>query len=205
MTIGGNITAVGVEVQSRLQDAADPRRGQTKMCTTNRRIALALNRIQADLSYIRGGEYERRCRFPAMYLAGERFRLESPDVALSQNDPMSPELHQAIRTALLAGLITQEQAMDLSHSDIIISGDDGRYAVIEVSVTSANGDIFRARARADALSAPTQGETFAAVASAMVRRPQVILADRLNLAILQVPFKQNSPARHRTVIRGRRY
>ena len=41
------------------------------MCDIIRRINLALDRIQADLNYIRSGEYERRARFPVMYLASE--------------------------------------------------------------------------------------------------------------------------------------
>lgn len=156
----------------------------------NRRINLALNRMEADLSYIRSGEYERRSRFQVMYLVAEQFSIENPDIALSQNDPMSPELHQTIRRARRSGLITGEQAADLGNADIIISGDDSRYVVVEVSITVANGDITRARARADTLGAAIQGETFAAVAAAIVRRPQIILADHLNVAILEVPFKQ---------------
>ena len=163
---------------------------QASVCDRNRTTNLALNRIQSDISYFRGGEYERRCRFPVMYLSGERFGLENPDVALSQNDPMSPELYRAVREARLAGINMREQATDLGHSDIIISGDNGRYAVIEVSIAAANGDIVRARARADVLGSVTQEETFAAVAAAIVRRPHMILADHLNVAILQVPFRR---------------
>ena len=161
------------------------------MCNRSRTTNLALNGMDADLSYIRDEEYERRCRFPAMYQAGERFGLERPDVALSQYDPMSPEMYRAIHEARLAGFITREQAMDLGHFDIIISSGDGRYAVIEVSITVSNGDIVQARTRADALGSATQGETFAVVAAAIVRRPQMILADHLNVVPLQVPFKRD--------------
>ena len=45
-------------------------------------------------------------------------------------------------------------------------------------------------ARADTLGTAIQGETFAAMAAAIVRWPQIILSDHLNVAILQVPFKQ---------------
>ena len=116
--------------------------------------------------------------------------MGSPDAVLSENDSMPPELHQKIRGAVLTGVINKEQAKDLIYSDIIISGDDSRYAVIEVSITATSGDIVRAKARADALGNAIRGETFAAVAAAIIGQPQVILADHLNVAILKVQFKR---------------
>ena len=165
-------------------------KGQARLEEGLQSANLRLNQITGDLGNLRGSDFERKVRYRAMYLASERFGIENPDIALSQNDPRSPALHQAIGRALRDGRITPAQSTDLNDTDIIISGDDNRYAVIEVSITAANGDITRARTRANILRNATQGETFAAIVAAIVRQPQIILADDQNVAILQVPSQQ---------------
>ena len=162
------------KVQSDVQSL---QHGQERLEEGLQSANLRLNQITGDLGNLRGSDFERKVRYRAMYLASEQFGIENPDIALSQNDPRSPALHQAISRALRDGRITPAQSTDLNDADIIISGDNNQYAVIEVSITAANGDITRARTRANVLRDATQGETFAAIVAAIVRQPQIILAD----------------------------
>ena len=188
--IEDSISKVQSDVQSLQHGQERLEKGQARLEEGLQSTNLRLNQITGDLGNLRGSDFERRVRYRAMYLASERFGIENPDIALSQNDPRSPALHQAIGRALRDGHITPAQSTDLNDADIIISGDDNRYAVIEVSITAANGDITRARTRANVLRNATQGETFAAVVAVIVRQPQIILADDQNVAILQVPSQQ---------------
>ncbi len=177
--------------QERLEEGQERlEKGQARLEEGLQSTNLRLNQVTGDLGNLRGSDFERKVRYRAMYLASEQFGIENPDIALSQNDPRSPALHQAISRALRDGRITPAQSTDLNDADIIISGDDNRYAVIEVSITAANGDITRARTRANILRNATQGETFAAIVAAIVRQPQIILADDQNVAILQVPLQR---------------
>ena len=177
--------------QERLEEGQERlEKGQARLEEGLQSTNLRLNQVTGDLGNLRGSDFERKVRYRAMYLASEQFGIENPDIALSQNDPRSPALHQAISRALRDGRITPAQSTDLNDADIIVSGDDNRYAVIEVSITAANGDITRARTRANILRNATQGETFAAIVAAIVRQPQIILADDQNVAILQVPLQR---------------
>ena len=155
--------------QERLEEGQERlEKGQARLEEGLQSTNLRLNQVTGDLGNLRGSDFERKVRYRAMYLASEQFGIENPDIALSQNDPRSPALHQAISRALRDGRITPAQSTDLNDADIIISGDDNRYAVIEVSITAANGDITRARTRANILRNATQGETFAAIVAAIV-------------------------------------
>ena len=185
-----SISKVQSDVQSLQHGQERLEEGQERLEEGLQSANLRLNQITGDLGNLRGSDFERKVRYRAMYLASEQFGIENPDIALSQNDPRSPALHQAISRALRDGRITPAQSTDLNDADVIISGDNNQYAVIEVSITAANGDITRARTRANVLRDATQGETFAAIVAAIVRQPQIILADDQNVAILQVPLQR---------------
>ena len=72
------------EGQARLEQ------GQTELREEFRSANLRINQIAGDMGNLRGNEYERRIRFRVLYRAGAEFGIQSPDIALSQNDPRSP-------------------------------------------------------------------------------------------------------------------
>ena len=137
---------------------------------------------------LRGNEYERRIRFRVLYRAGAEFGIQGPDIALSQNDPRSPAFQQAISSAIAEGRITPRELEELGDSDFIIMGTNNRHAVVEASIIASNNDITWARERAKILQKVTQGRAFAAVVATRVPQPQVVLAVRQNVAVLNIAF-----------------
>ena len=105
------------EGQARLEQ------GQTELREEFRSANLRINQIAGDMGNLRGNEYERRIRFRVLYRAGAEFGIQSPDIALSQNDPRSPAFQQAISTAMAEGRITQRELEDLGDLRLHHHGD----------------------------------------------------------------------------------
>ena len=169
------------EGQARLEQ------GQTKLREEVRSANLRINQIAGDMGILRGNEYERRIRFRVLYQAGAEFGIQSPDIAVSQNDPRSPAFQQAISTAMAEGRITQRELEDLGDSDFIM-GTNHHHAVVEASITASNSDITGARDRSKILQKVTQGRAFAAIAATRIPQPQVMLADSQDVAVLNIVF-----------------
>ena len=170
------------EGQARLEE------GQERLEEIFRTNNLRLNQITGEMGNLRGNEYERRIRFRVLYRAGTEFGIETPDIALSQNDPRSPGFQQAIDRALSENRITQLELEELGDSDFIIMGGNDHHAVVEASITAANDDIMRARQRADILAKLTQGKAFAAIATTMIPQPQALLAHNQQVTVLHIAF-----------------
>jgi hypothetical protein len=71
--------------------------------------------------------------------------FEVPYVALNQDGLIDPRLTSAIAQAIRDGLVSREDSADLFEADLIITADDNRHAVIEVSITADHDDIDRAK------------------------------------------------------------
>ena len=124
---------------------------------TNRLTDQRLDTIEGRLGNLEGGQYERTVRTRA--LARSRFILgfTGSYVALNQDGLTDPRLNSAIDRAIWAGLVSQEGCADLFEADLIISAEDNRHAVVEVSLTADRDDIDRAKTRAGTLAAITEG------------------------------------------------
>ena len=94
---------------------------------TNRLTDQRLNAIEGRLGNLEGGQYERTVRTKA--LARSRFILgfTGSHVALNQDGLTDPRLNSAIDQAIRNG------CADLFEADLIISAEDNRHAVVEVS------------------------------------------------------------------------
>ena len=116
---------------------------------TNRLTDQRLNAIEGRLGNLEGGQYERTVRTKA--LARSRFILgfTGSHVALNQDGLTDPRLNSAIDQAIRNG------CADLFEADLIISAEDNRHAVVEVSLTADRDDIDRAKTRAGILAAIT--------------------------------------------------
>ena len=124
---------------------------------TNRLTDQRLNTIEGRLGNLEGGQYERTVRTRA--LARSRFILgfTGSYVALNQDGLTDPRLNSAIDRAIWNGLVSQDGCADLFEADLIISAEDNRHAVVEVSLTADRDDIDRAKTRAGTLAAITEG------------------------------------------------
>ena len=122
---------------------------------TNRLTDQRLNAIEGRLGNLEGGQYERTVRTKA--LARSRFILgfTGSHVALNQDGLTDPRLNSAIDQAIRNGLVSRDGCADLFEADLIISAEDNRHAVVEVSLTADRDDIDRAKTRAGILAAIT--------------------------------------------------
>ena len=122
-----------------------------------------MNRMEGRFSNFEGSDYERKVRYRALHRTQARFGLDNAYLALSQNDPMAPQLNSMVANAMKNGFISQEQCEDLYDTDIIISDEGNRHVVVEVSLTADLDDIIRAKRRASILSAATGGAVTPAI------------------------------------------
>ena len=124
---------------------------------TNRLTDRRLNAIEGQVGNLQGGQYERSVRTKA--LARSRFTLgfEVPHVALNPDGLTDPRLNSAIDQAIRNGLVSRDGCADLFEADMIISGEDNRHAVVEVSLTADRDGIDRAKTRAGIMAAVTGG------------------------------------------------
>ncbi len=135
-------------------------------------IETRMNRMEGRFSNFEGSDYERKVRYRALHRAQARFGLDNAYLALSQNDPMAPQLNSMVANGMKNGFISQEQCEDLYDTDIIISDEGNRHMVVEVSLTADRDDIIRAKRRAGILSAATGGAVIPAVITANLNDAQ---------------------------------
>ena len=98
-------------------------------------------------------------------------------VALAQTSPADPRLTSAIAQAVQNGRITPDRFGELFEADLIITADDNRHAVIEVSITADHDDIDRAKNRAGILSAIAGGTVTPVVITSRLNPAQVAQAE----------------------------
>ena len=155
---------------------------------TNRLVNLRLNNIEGRLGNLDGGEYERRCRSRALSRTLTEFGFVGPYFALLQGGHTDPRLVSSLSLAINSGAITRLRTGDLLETDVIISADDNRHAVFEVSITADNDDIHRARARAEILAQVTGGEVTSAVFTSNLSDQQREQADAENVSVFVAPY-----------------
>ena len=128
---------------------------------TNRLTDRRLNAIEGQIGNLQGGQYERSVRTKAlarlMIALGFEVPYQVKLVALNQDGLTDPRLTSASAQAIRDGLVTREGSADLFEADIIISAEDNRHAVVEVSLTADRDDIDRAKTRAGIMAAITGG------------------------------------------------
>ena len=118
-----------------------------------------LNNIEGQLGNLQGGQYERDVHNKALARSMITLGFQGAYISLAQDGLTDPKLTSAIAQAVQNGSITPDRFAELFEIDIIITADDNRHAVIEVSITADQDDIDRAKTRAGIFVAIT-GETF---------------------------------------------
>ena len=155
---------------------------------TNRLTDQRLNAIEGRLGNLEGGQYERTVRTKA--LARSRFTLgfTGSYVALNQDGLTDPRLNSAIDQAIRNGLASRDGCADLFEADLIISAEDNRHAVVEVSLTADQDDIDRAKTRAGILAAITEGAVTPVVITSRLNPAQSAQAEAAGVTTFVMPY-----------------
>ena len=154
-----------------------------------RQTTAAFDRIDRSMDNIEESYYEHRIANRAMLRARRRFGLINPVIAVSNYHPHSPDFDRVLTRAVQSGEISDDDMYDLYEADIIVSDDDNRYVVFEVSLTADSDDIARAARRADVMAAISGAESTAAVATESIHELQQDLAERMNVAVFIIPYR----------------
>ena len=141
-----------------------------------------MDRVEGQLGNLEGGQYERTVRTKA--LARSRFTLgfAGSYVALNQDGLTDPRLNSAIDQAIRDG------CADLFEADLIISAEDNRHAVVEVSLTADQDDIDRAKTRAGILAAITEGSVTPVVITSRLNPAQSAQAEAAGVTTFVIPY-----------------
>ena len=160
--------------------------------TTNQNFRVVdarLNRLEGRQGNLEGNDYEHRIANRAMLRARRHFGLKNPVIAMSNYLPHSPDFDRVLTRAVQSGEISDDDMYDLYEADIIVSDDDNRYVVFEVSLTADSDDIARAVRRADVMAAISGAESMAAIATENIHELQQDLAERMNVAVFIIPYR----------------
>ena len=95
----------------------------------------------------------------------------------------------AIAQAIRDGLVTREGSADLFEADMIISGEDNRHAVVEVSFTADRDDINRATTRAGIMACPSpKGTVTPVVITSRLKPTQSAQAEESGVTAFVIPY-----------------
>ena len=164
-------------VQAQQESNSAQREANEAQQEFNRTTDQRLNAIEGQLGNLEGGEYERNVRNKALARCMITLGFQGAYVALAQTSPADPRLTSAIAQAVQNGRITPDRFGELFEADLIITADDNRHAVIEVSITADQDDIDRAKNRAGILSAITGGTVTPVVITSRLNPAQVAQAE----------------------------
>ena len=153
----------------------------------NQGVIQRLNSIEGRLGNLEGGDYERRSRSRGLARSMLVLGFESPYIALTQEGVIDPRFTSTVERALRSSRVTREQMGDLYDADLIISANENRHAVIEVSITADSDDIRRAKARAGILASITEGVVRAVVITSTLREPQRRQAESEDVTVFLAP------------------
>lgn len=147
-----------------------------------------VNRIEGRFGNLEGGQYERTIRAKALARCQLRFGFEGVYYALSQDGLIDQRFVSAIGNALQKGLASTADTGDLYEADLVISAENNRHAVFEVSFTADDYDIQRARQRADILEAVTGGAITPVVITTRIDEAYHAQADAEGVTVFVIPY-----------------
>ena len=152
------------------------------------RLEGRVNRVEGRLGNLEGGQYERTIRAKALARCQLHFGFQGVYYALTQDGIADSRLLSAIGHALNEGLVSTEDTGDLYEADLIISDENNRHAVFEVSITADDYDIQRARRRADILEAVTGGAITPVVITTRIDDTYYGQANAEGVTVFVIPY-----------------
>ena len=144
--------------------------------------------LDGRMGILQGGQYERSVRNKALARSVNALGFEGPYVALNQDGLTDPRLTSAIAQAIRDGLITHNGCGDLYEAALIISDQDNRHAVFEVSLTADRDDIDLAKTRAGILAAITEGAVTPVVITSRLNPAQSAQAQAAGVTTFVIPY-----------------
>ena len=172
------------------QQKANEAQQETNRLTDRRLNAIEgrLDRVEGQLGNLQGGQYERTVRTKALARSRFTLRFTGSYVAMNQDGLTDPRLNSAIDRAIRNGLVSQDGCADLFEADLIISAEDNRHAVVEVSLTADRNDIDRAKTRAGILAAITEGSVTPVVITSRLNPAQSAQAEAAGVTTFVIPY-----------------
>lgn len=162
---------------------------------TNRRLSELLAdtrqrliRLEGRFGNFEGAHYERIVRTKALARSQINLGFGTVYVALNQDGLVDSRLTSAIAHAARERLVTTADSGDLFETDLIISDEDNRHAVFEISLTADDHDIRRAKQRADILETVTGGAVTPAVITARIDDARYEQAEAEGVMVFVIPY-----------------
>ena len=147
------------------------------------------SRMEGRFGNFEGLQYERVVRPKAMARSHIVLGFEVFYIALSQEAGLvDPRLMSIIARANRDKLATKADSGDLLETDLIISDEENRHAVFEISLTADTHDIRRARQRANILETITGGEVTPTVITARIDDAHSEQADAEGVTVFVIPY-----------------
>ena len=177
------------EMLSELKEAnEDTRQRLSRLEGRVGRMEGRVGRMEGRFGNLEGGHYERTIRAKA--LARSQFNLGMGTVyyALSQDGILDVRLTRAIGNALNRDTVTKSDTGDLYETDLIISDQENRHAVFEVSLTADDHDILRAKRRAETLETITGGAVTPVVITARIDDARYSQAESEGVMVFIIPY-----------------
>ncbi len=171
--------------QARLEgDVAELKTGQVRLEGDVAELKAGQHRLEGQFNQFRGDNYEARVQSQAMSYAIIQLGFLNPYVSRPVNAGNAPQFNSALQRAISDGSISRDQAMDLCNADLIISGDENRHLVAEISITVSATDIERAVRRAGIMRTATDGVCTPAIISQNVPPSQSAEAEANGVAAM---------------------
>ena len=145
-------------------------------------------RMEGRFGNFEGAQYEGMVRTKALARVHIHLGFEAPYIALHQEGLADPSLVSAITHAVRENLVTSAESSDLFEADLIISDEDNRHAVFEVSLTADDHDILRAKRRAETLETITGGAVTPVVITARIDDARYSRAESEGVIVFVIPY-----------------
>ena len=148
------------------------------------------NRLEGSVGNLEGAEYERGVRTRIMVRMMSNLGMASPSIEMHQDGLISPEINRLYALGMNSDVVTRAQMADLQETDLIISSEESRYAVVEISVSADHDDVERASRRADTLSLLAGASVRPVVATAYMHDSLYALTAAQGVTTLIIPNRR---------------
>ncbi len=166
--------------QARLEE------GQARLEEGQASLETRMNRLEGRFGNVEGHQYEQSAANRFLSRAS-RLGIERPQIAHSKAGQTRQDSHDAMVSAVQAGLISQDEYDDLAEADLIIRGGNRRHAVVEISLGPDEEDLSRAVRRSDILRRSTGDHVSPVVVTPGPHQAMVAEAESRNVTVLDIP------------------
>ena len=151
-----------------------------------------LDKIDGRLDNTAGANYEFKVQKNLGSIAGQHLRLRRIRTLKGPRADDDQDLRNRVDDAEDGGIITESENHDMWLLDLIFSGrrrDDGKEVLVaaEISITTGDDDISRAKDRAEVLRRAANTETISVVIAEHIDQERYEAAEQAGVVIIPVP------------------